>query len=168
MMRDRSTSVNPPSPPHPVDDVPADGTNVLFDVWLIARATGELLAPALSPTGLDADEFGIYSALSSSDAMTPTELARWLSTAPTTVSSVVRRLEARGHLTRTRNPADGRSYLLALTPEGRAVHQAAGQAFLVVLERVLDVLGPDEPGIRRSLTTLRQALDRVAAEPSPT
>src|SRR5688500_3873315 len=114
MMRDRSRSVNP-SPPHPVDAIPAEQTNVLLDVWLIARATGELLQPALSPTGLDADEFGLYSALSSSDAMTPTELARWMSAAPTTVSSVVRRLETRGHLSRRRNPADGRSYLLALT-----------------------------------------------------
>jgi DNA-binding MarR family transcriptional regulator len=94
--------------------------------------------------------------------MTPTELARWLSIAPTTVSSVVRRLEGRGHLTRRRNPGDGRSYLLALTPEGRAAHQAAGEAFLVVLARVLDILGDDEPGVRRALATLRVALTRVA------
>src|SRR5688572_19462182 len=115
MMRDRSTSVNP-SPSHPVDGVPTEGTNVLFDVWLVARATGQLLDPVLSPTGLDADEFGIYSALSASDTTTPGELARWLSVPPTTVSSVVRRLEARGHVTRTRNPTDGRSFVLALTP----------------------------------------------------
>jgi DNA-binding MarR family transcriptional regulator len=165
MMRDRSTSVKPP-PAHPVDDVASEGTNVLFDVWLLARATGQLLDPVLSPVGLDADEFGIYSALSASDTTTPGELARWLSVAPTTVSSVVRRLEGRGHLTRTRNPADGRSYVLALTPAGRAAHQAAGEAFLDVLERVQTALGRAEPDVRRSLTTLRRAIDAVAADSS--
>jgi len=147
-----------------VDELPEGAeTNVLFDVWLIARATGELLHPAVSPTGLDADEFGVYSALAANDGTTPTELARWLFTAPTTVSSVVRRLEARGHLERRRNPADGRSYVLSLTPEGRAVHQAAGARFLGVLDRVNAALGPDEPRVRDALGRLRVALDEAAA-----
>jgi DNA-binding MarR family transcriptional regulator len=163
-VRDRSSSVNPAPPTHPVDALPEGAdTNVLFDVWLLARATSQVLQPALAPTGLDADEFGIYSALSASDTMTPTELARWLSVPPTTVSSVVRRLEARGHLVRTPNPDDGRSSLLALTAEGRAVHQTAGTAFLGVLDQVLAALGPDEPTVRRSLASLRRALDEVAA-----
>jgi len=113
-MRDRSKSVKA----HPVDRVPAEGTNVLFDVWLVSRATTGLLDAALAPTGLSADEFGIYSVLTSSDGMTPSELARWMSAPSTTVSSYVKRLEGRGHLRRDRNPADGRSYVLRLTPQG--------------------------------------------------
>ena len=84
--------------------------------------------------------------------------------APTTVSSVVRRLESRGHLVRTRNPADGRSYVLALTDEGRAVHQAAGEAFLGVLGRVLTELGDDADAVRDALVALHRALDRITAE----
>ena len=60
-MRDRSKSVKA----HPVDAVPAEGTNVLFDVWLVSRATTGLLDAALAPTGLTADEFGVYSVLMS-------------------------------------------------------------------------------------------------------
>jgi DNA-binding MarR family transcriptional regulator len=165
IVRDRSSSVKGPSSGHPVDDLPEGAdTNVLFQVWLVARATGQALQPALAPSGLDADEFGTYSALASSDAMTPTELARWLSVPPTTVSSVVRRLESRGHLVRTRNPADGRSYVLALTDEGRAVHQAAGEAFLGVLGRVLTELGDDADAVRDALVALHRALDRITAE----
>lgn len=181
-MRDRSSSVKDSRSPstedgrpgptgdgHPVRALPDDAdTNVLFRVWLVARATGQVLQPALAPSGLDADEFGIYSALSAGDAMTPTELARWLSVPPTTISSVVRRIEGRGHLVRTRNPADGRSFTLTLTPEGRATHQAAGTAFLGVLGRVLAALGDDEPTVRAALDTLHRALDRVAMEAGET
>jgi DNA-binding MarR family transcriptional regulator len=139
----------------------AGGTNVLFDVWLVSRSTSGLLDAALGPSGLTADEFGIYSVLSSGDGSTPTELARWMSAPATTVSSYAKRLEQRGHLTRVRNPDDGRSHLLRLTPAGRRAHQAAGVAFLPVLQQVLDRLGPRTAGIRESLAALQGALDDV-------
>lgn len=83
---------------------------------------------------------------------------------PTTVSSYVKRLESRGHLERRRNPDDGRSFVLRLTAEGRAAHQAAGLAFLPVLARVEAHLGPHEPAVRESLALLLDALsDEVGA-----
>ena len=96
--------------------------------------------------------------LSSSDVMTPTELARWMAAPPTTVSSYVKRLEGRGHVVRERNPDDGRSYVLRLAPTGRAAHRAGGQAFLPVLQRVVSALGRDEPAVRRALESLRVAI----------
>lgn len=154
-MRDRSTSVKP----HPVEAVPAEGTNVLFDVWLASRATHAVLDAALAPTGLTADEFGFYSVLMSADVLTPSEVARWMSAPLTTVSSYVKRLERRGHLVREPNPDDGRSSLLRLTPAGRDAHQAAGQAFLPVLDQVVAALGRNEPTVRRAFGHLREALD---------
>ena len=145
--------------PHPVEMVAAEGTNVLFDVWLVMKATVGVLDQALAPTGLDSDEFGVYSVISSSESMTPSELSRWMSAPPTTVSSYVKRMVARGHLVRDRHPTDGRSFVLRLTAEGRAAHRAAGAAFLPVLRRVVEALGPREPAVRRSLTALREALD---------
>ena len=90
--------------------VPPEGTNVLFDVWLVSRATFAVLDAALAPSGLTADEFAIYSVLTSTDAMTPSELARWMAAPLTTVSSYIKRFEGRGHVTRVENPDDGRSY----------------------------------------------------------
>lgn len=142
-----------------MDAVAEEGTNVLFDVWLLMKATVGTLDQALAPTGLTSDEFGVYSVLTSADTMTPTELARWMSAPPTTVSSYVKRFEARGHVVRERNPADGRSFVLRLTPAGRAAHRKAGAAFLPVLARVLDALGPREPEVRAALKSLREALD---------
>jgi DNA-binding MarR family transcriptional regulator len=101
--------------------------------------------------------------LTSSDVLTPTELARWMSAPPTTVSSHVKRIEGRGHLVRERNPADGRSYVLRLTPAGRAAHREAGARFLPVLDAVVAALGPKEPAVRRALADLRTALDARAS-----
>lgn len=144
---------------HPVDEVAESGTNVLFDVWLVSRSTTGLLDAALAPTELSSDEFGIYSVLMSADALTPSELARWMSAPSTTVSSYVKRLERRRHVVREPNPDDHRSYRIRLTPEGRRAHRAGGQAFMPVLEAVVAALGEDEGAVRSALGTLRIALD---------
>lgn len=153
-MRDRTTSVKGPVP-----DPGAAGTNVLFDVWLVSRATTAQLDAALSASGLTADEFGVYSVLTTSDTVTPSELARWMSAPPTTVSSYIKRFVARGHVERVPHPVDGRSTVLRLTASGRRAHTAAGQLFLPVLDRVLAALGPEEPQVRQALSTLGRALD---------
>jgi DNA-binding MarR family transcriptional regulator len=137
--------------------LPSGATNVLFDVWLASRATTGLLDAALADVGLTADEFGIYSVLTSAETMTPSELARWMSAPATTVSSYLKRLEARGHLSRERHPDDGRSFVVRLTPAGREVHGAAVAAFVPVLDRVVAALGPQEPAVRRALAALRDA-----------
>jgi DNA-binding MarR family transcriptional regulator len=131
---------------------------VLFDVWLLAKATTGVLDAALAPTGLSADEFGIYSVLTSADALTPSDLAEWMSAPPTTVSSVVKRLERRDHVVREPNPNDGRSYLLRLTPSGREAHRAAVEAFVPVLESVVAALGRHEASVRTALGRLHDVV----------
>jgi DNA-binding MarR family transcriptional regulator len=158
MMRDRTTSVNP----EPVPGSTLD--NVLFDVWLLSRATFALLDARLAPSGLDSDEFAIYSVLRSTDGMTPTDLARWMAAPTTTVSSYVKRFEARGHVERTPNPADGRSYLLRLTDAGRRVHAAAGEHFLPVLATINEQIGAQTATTHRRLRALHQAITTVAAD----
>jgi DNA-binding MarR family transcriptional regulator len=44
---------------------------------------------------------------------------------PTSVTSIVDRLEAAGHVVRRRHPDDGRAVLAEVTPSGRAVVEAA-------------------------------------------
>jgi DNA-binding MarR family transcriptional regulator len=164
-MRDRNTFVKH----EPAGDAgfvgpETDGTNVLFDVWLLSRATTGLLDAALAPTGLSADEFGLYSVLKSADSLTPSELARWMAAPATTVSSSVKRLEARGHLQRGRNPDDGRSWVLSLTLDGRRAHQAAVERFVPVLDAVVAALGPLEPPVRQALASLRRSIEAVRVD----
>jgi DNA-binding MarR family transcriptional regulator len=135
--------------------------NVLFEVWLVSRATTALLDERLRDTPLNADEFAIYSVLSSKDAMTPGELAAWMSAPATTVSSYVKRFEQRGHVERETNPADKRSYRIRLTARGRAAHAAAADVFLPALRSVETALGPRAATVARALRALRAALEDV-------
>jgi DNA-binding MarR family transcriptional regulator len=139
-------------------------TNVLFDLWFVLRAMGGVLEAALAEVELTADEFGLYSVLAAAESMTPSELAHDISAPATTVSSQLKRAEARGHLTRERNPNDGRSHVLRLTPSGRRAHRKAAEAFMPALASVEAALGKQGPAIQRSLATLRRAFESVQAE----
>ena len=157
MMRDRSSSVKGKNL-----ELDERLDNVLFDVWLVSRATTALLDEALRGSGLDSDEFAVYSVLASTEHMTPTELARWMSAPPTTVSSYVKRFEQRGHIVRTPNPDDGRSYRLSLTPAGRRAHRDAGALFLPVLDTVRDRIGDAASDTHLRLRDLHRHVEAIA------
>ncbi len=80
---------------------------------------------------------------------------------PTTVSSYVKRFEARGHVRREPNPTDRRSYRIRLTPAGQHAHRAAAALFTPTLQQALDVLGGDDSDIHHARHRLRAALDQV-------
>lgn len=155
MVRVRSKSVKPLSPA----EVRDEDVDVLFMVWLVSRSTEDLLDAVLAPAGLSGDEFAIYSVLTAAPTMTPTELARWMAAPATTVSSYVKRFEARGHVIREPNPDDRRSYRIRLTPAGRKAHRAAAERFLPVRDAVANGLGKGDASVRDSLLQLRQVVD---------
>ena len=138
--------------------------NVLFDVWLVSRAVHALIDDAIGPSGLDADEFAIYSVLASGTAMTPSELADWMAAPPTTVSSYVKRFERRGHVRRVPNPEDRRSYRLELTATGREAHHAAGALFRRALDHVDEALEASVGDTQQRLLELRRVVNTFAAD----
>jgi MarR family transcriptional regulator, organic hydroperoxide resistance regulator len=73
-------------------------------------------------------------------------------------SKLVDRIEASGYCRRLPNPADRRSSLLELTPEGRRVFAEAGMAFDEELQRWLG-----EPLPERTLRQFAAALARLRA-----
>jgi len=156
-MRTRSNSVKGGIPP----DMDSDRLNVLFGVWLASRAAMNLVDGVLESCGLDGDEFAVYSMLAAAPTITPTELSRWMAAPATTVSSFIKRLEGRGHAERVPNPADGRSYRLCLTPEGRRVHRRAAALFTPALDDVVGVLTTNDEDVRVTLLQLRSAIDDV-------
>lgn len=144
-----------------MDEVDPGVGNVLFDTWLVSRAVHALIDHAIRASGLDADEFAVYSTLASSDGLTPTELAQWMAAPTTTVSSYVKRFERRGHVTRIPNAEDRRSYRLRLTATGREAHRAAGELFAPTLAAVEEVLGSETAEMHQQLLRLRQIVDTV-------
>lgn len=152
-MRERSSSVK--------GEQVATDDNTLLGVWFLARSVRALLDDALAESGLDADEYAVYSLLAVREGATPTELANWLAAPATTVTSYVKRLEGRGHLERVAHPSDGRSYRMTLTPKGLRAHRRAAGLYVPVLRQVETVLGQAEPRVRAALSTLRQAVGEV-------
>ena len=147
-----------------VDNVDPGLSNVLFDVWLASRAVHSVIDNAIASSGLDADEFAIYSVLAAGSTMTPSELADWMAAPPTTVSSYIKRFERRGHVRRVPNPEDGRSYRVELTKDGHRAHQAAGARYQPLLDDVTDQLGPDADDTRQRLLELRRIIDALSAD----
>jgi DNA-binding MarR family transcriptional regulator len=140
------------------DNVRRAPNTMLFDVWRVSRLVHGLLDDAIADSGLTAEEFALFSILSSSESVTPSKLAEWLAVAPTTVSTYIKRLKEKGQVEYTVNPADRRSTLLRLTPDGERAYRAARELFIPVLREVLNGLTLPEEDVRRSLHDIENAV----------
>jgi MarR family transcriptional regulator, organic hydroperoxide resistance regulator len=86
------------------------------------------------------------------------DIARELGITTGGTSKLVDRIEASGYCRRLPNPADRRSSLLELTPEGRRLFAEAGVAFDDELERRLGAVVPE-----RTLRQFGATLSRLRA-----
>jgi DNA-binding MarR family transcriptional regulator len=118
----------------------------------------ELLDKALDDSGLNADEFGFYSALYDEQPITPNEISEHLGMPATTVSSYLNRLTVRGHISRSKNPSDGRSALIELAPEGLEVLHQALTRFLPAQAAVESALALP---VKHMIGTLKRLNDAV-------
>jgi len=143
--------------------------SILFDLWLINHLlSGALDEVLVDAAGLTGDDFGFYSLLRRFGPLTPTQVSRWTAMPATTVSATVRRLAGRGHVEQVRNPADGRSRLIALTDSGVATHAATAGVFFTQTRPLATALGPDEQRQRLSLQRLDAAHRQVSGlDPRP-
>jgi MarR family transcriptional regulator, organic hydroperoxide resistance regulator len=89
------------------------------------HATLHVLSRRLARLGLSASEINVLANLADGRNRSVGEIASDTATKPTTLTSVLDRLERRGYLTRGLDPADRRSFLVSLTADGRG---AAGTA----------------------------------------
>lgn len=133
--------------------------SLLFDVFVLHQRVRSLVARALSGTELRADEYAVYSVLFERGPLTPTLLAASLAMPVTTTLDYLRVMTRRGHVQRARNPADGRSYTVSLTVDGRSAHQRTSAVWNVAVRRLEDALTVPVPQVRAAL----QALDDAAA-----
>ncbi|SHL32882.1 DNA-binding transcriptional regulator, MarR family [Pseudonocardia thermophila] len=131
---------------------------LLFDVWLVTHLTSRLLDDHLRPLGLTGDEFGLYSLIHSVEPIAPGQVSRLTGMAQTTVSGMVRRLAARGHLVQVPNPQDARSRLLRLSDDGRHVTEEAAGVLVTILPRLHGALASGPDAVRTALADLDSAL----------
>ena len=92
------------------------------------HATLHVLAARLARLNLSASEINVLANLADGRNRSVGEIASDTATKPTTLTSVLDRLERRGYLTRDLDPADRRSFLVSLTVDGRPAAAAARSA----------------------------------------
>jgi DNA-binding MarR family transcriptional regulator len=113
------------------------------------------MAGAVAGMGITPAEYAVRSVIGVMRAVSPTELAAFLRVPPTTISRHVARMVEAGLAQRAPNPADGRSYLLELTDDGRAVVQRIAPRVRGFVEQLTQRLDVD--AIETALVALEEA-----------
>ncbi|RFA06936.1 MarR family transcriptional regulator [Subtercola boreus] len=98
---------------------------VCYALAVAARNVIGLYRPILDPLGLTHPQYLVMLALWEQSPRSLRGLASALSLEPATLSPLLRRLEAAGHLRRERNAADERMLDITLTETGQALRAAA-------------------------------------------
>jgi DNA-binding MarR family transcriptional regulator len=141
---------------------------ILFEVFWTQQKRKRLIEVALRGIDLPPEDYPFYVTIGADGPLTPTGLAEILDLPLSTVTFRVRRLERRGHAERIDNPADGRSYLVRLTPDGRKLLNKARPRFRSYAEAVESRLGSRKTtALRERLTELREAIDEELAISPP-
>ena len=112
---------------------------------LLLRAVDDELAGH----GLSAAETNALACFGGTPRRTVRELVAATGQKPSTLTGVLDRLERRGLIARTPNPADRRSVVIELTENGRATASAVDAAFAAVEARL--------PGAERLILQIRDA-----------
>ncbi len=133
--------------------------SLLFDVFVVSQRLRALLGHALRDCVLRPDEYAVYSVLYEFGPLTPTQMAEHLAMPVTTTLDHLRAMSQRGHVSRARNPADGRSYTVSLTLAGISEHRRTSAAWNVAVRNLERALPMPERDIRDAL----HALDEAAA-----
>lgn len=133
-----------------------------FPLYAATRAVTGAYADLLAPAGLTYPQYLTILALGGSDdALTVGDLGRALRLDSGTLTPLLKRLEAVGHVARHRDPADERRVLVVLTDQGRELRDSLADVPLKMAERM--GLGRKDVGdLRRLLGALLEGLDERA------
>jgi Transcriptional regulators len=107
------------------DDLMKLENQFCFAVYACAREITKLYHPLLKDLNLTYTQYITLLALWERDAVTVKELGERLYLDSGTLTPLLKKLEAAGHLTRTRDPVDERSVRIVLTEQGRALKAKA-------------------------------------------
>jgi len=125
--------------------------------FVVAQLTGAVIEQVVAGSEVTASEYAVTSWLNVVGRATPTELARDLGLAPTTLSAMIERLVRKGEGGKVGHPADGRSYVLEPTEKGKATNARNGRRFGAALRRLRTHLDGDPEQILEAMRRLEEA-----------
>ncbi|WP_436533914.1 MarR family winged helix-turn-helix transcriptional regulator [Actinoplanes sp. HUAS TT8] len=116
---------------------------ICFQLYAASRAMTSLYRPLLDPHGLTYPQYLVLRVLWHDGPTTVRDLGRTLRLDSGTLSPLLKRLEAQGHLTRARGADDERTVLISLTETGQRLRDEIGdltQALLCSVNLTVDEL----------------------------
>ncbi|WCN78623.1 MarR family winged helix-turn-helix transcriptional regulator [Micromonospora sp. LH3U1] len=115
----------------------ASEESALLALQRATHATLQILTARLVDLDLTASEINVLAILADGRGRTISELGAAAGTRPTTLTSVLDRLERRGHITRGARPGDRRVVVIELTASGRLAADTIRQTLTELEERAL-------------------------------
>ena len=138
-----------------------------FAIYSANLAVNRLNKPVLDELGLTYLQYIVLVVLYEQDDQTVGGLGDQLTLDSSTLTPLLKRLEAMGHLTRQRDPKDERQVRLRLTPQGRGVRERA-LAYRGELVEAMGLGAADYGRLRDDLVKLRANLsDGASTKPAP-
>ena len=107
---------------------------VCFALYSASLAMTKLYKPLLDAIGLTYPQYLVMLVLWERDGITVSELGERLFLDSGTLTPLLKRLEAQGHIARLRDVQDERRVRISLTPAGRALREGAERIPPCVLE----------------------------------
>ena len=159
-------TAGPPEPPEIPRDPLALERQVCFALSVATRSVLSVYRPILEPMGLTHPQYLVMLALWGQSPLAVKELIEMLQLDGPTLSPLLKRLEAAGLVTRTRDPDDERQLRIDLTEKGRALRQQALNVPPAVVAKLGMSLG-DLMGLHKGLTELNEAARRAGVTPLP-
>lgn len=136
------------------------GRSALLALQRATHATLQLIAAELVDLDLTASEINALANLADGQGRTVSQLGSAVGARPTTLTSILDRLERRGHITRGTLAGDRRSVLIDLTDSGRAAAAVIRKTLNDLESRALDGLPRD------AITGFYSVLDAFIKEES--
>ena len=139
---------------------------VCFALSIAARSVLSIYRPILEPMGLTHPQYLVMLALWGESPLAVKELIDMLQLDGPTLSPMLKRLEAAGLVTRSRDPNDERQLRVGLTEKGHALRQQALNVPPTVMAKLGMSLGELEE-LHGALTALNDAARRADVKPLP-
>lgn len=139
---------------------------VCFALSIAARSVLSIYRPILEPMGLTHPQYLVMLALWGQSPLAVKELIEMLQLDGPTLSPMLKRLEAAGLVTRTRDPDDERQLRISLTEKSRALREDALNVPPSVVAKLGISLG-DLMELHKGLTELNEAARRAGVKPFP-
>ncbi|NDW05135.1 MarR family winged helix-turn-helix transcriptional regulator [Jiella pacifica] len=140
--------------------------HLCFALYGASMAIGRLYKPVLDEAGITYPQYLVLSTLWEQDGLTIGAIAGRLALESSTITPLVKRLEASGLLVRRRNAEDERQVLVTLTEEGRAIRAVTAR----IGERLLAAsrMSPERlAALNAEVRALRDAVAAAAEQPPP-